>query len=105
MPAVYEAQVVGYLDRRLSLVNSRSSARRMRVTDLRDRYTNGIALLDQLADGDFTAVSPLRQDFIVSHTQLAPFARLLLDHLVEAIDTTPRHLNCCDDPPSDVATA
>jgi hypothetical protein len=78
-------RVVGYLDRLLSRFDGQTPARRVHVADLRDEYTDGIALLDQLAGGDFTAVSPLQQDFIVSHAQVAPFVSVLVDHIVEAL--------------------
>ncbi len=84
--------VVSYVDRLLSLVDTQTVARRMRVADLRDRYTKGIALLDQLAGGDFTAVARLCQGLIVSHTQVAPFASLLFDHIVEAIYARPEDI-------------
>jgi hypothetical protein len=108
-PGAYEADVVTHVDRLLSLFDAQTFTRRMRVADLRDQYTNGILLLDRLAGGDFTAVPRLRQDLILTHTQVAPFACLLFDHIVEAMYAgrcvTPRHVNRCDDPPSGVAMA
>ena len=83
------ADVVSYVDRLLSLFDTQPVARPMRVADLRDQYTNGIALLDQLAGGDFTAVPRLCQGLIVSHSQVAAFASLLFDHIVEAIYAPP----------------
>ncbi len=89
-------------------------ARRMRVVDLRDQYTNGIAMLDQQAGGDFTAVPRLCQDLILSQSQVAPFASLLFEHIIEAMYAAPefagrcgapRHVNRCDDPPSGIAMA
>jgi len=80
------------MDRLLSQFDARTSARRVRVADLRDECANGIALLDQLAGGDFTAVPRLRQGLIVSHAQVTPFASVLFDHLVEAICTPPENL-------------
>ncbi|HME78691.1 MAG TPA: hypothetical protein VKI00_24475 [Mycobacterium sp.] len=84
--------VVSYVDRLLSLVDTQAVVRRMRVADLRDQHTKGIALLDQLAGGDFTAVPRLCQDLIVSHTQVAPFASLLFDHIVNAIYAPPENI-------------
>jgi gluconate 2-dehydrogenase gamma chain len=81
--------VVSYVDRLLSQVDTQAVVRRMRVADLRDQHTNGIALLDQLAGGDFTAVPRLCQDLIVAHTEVAPFAGLLFDHIVNAIYAPP----------------
>jgi hypothetical protein len=108
------ADVVTYMDRLLSLFDAQTFAGRMRVADLRDQYTNGIALLDQLAGGDFTAVPRLCQDLIVSHSRVAPFASLLFGHIIEAIYAAPdyagryvmpRQVNRCDDPPSGIAMA
>jgi hypothetical protein len=94
MPAADEADVVGHLDRLLSTFDANPVARRVRVADLRDHYTNGIALLDELAGGDFTAVAPLRQDLILSHTEAAPFVSLLFDVIVEAIYAVPETSAC-----------
>lgn len=86
---VSAARVVTYVDGLLSRFDPQTIARRVRVADLRDQYTNGIALLDQLAGGDFTAVPRLQQDLIVSHAQVAPFVGVLFDHIVEAIYAPP----------------
>jgi hypothetical protein len=58
---------------------------RQRVTDLRSEYCSGIALLDELAGGDFTAVPPLQQHLILAQGQLAAFAGLVFGHIIEAI--------------------
>jgi hypothetical protein len=92
MPATYEAQVVAYVDGLLSRFDPQTVARRVRVADLRDQYTDGIALLDQLAGGDFTAAPRLQQDLIVSHAQVAPFVSVLFDHIVEAIYAPPEDI-------------
>ena len=84
--------VFAYIDRLLSQFDAQTSARRVRVADLRDQYANGIALLDQLAGGDFTAVPRLCQDLILSHTRVAPFASLLFDHIVDAIYAPPENI-------------
>jgi hypothetical protein len=88
-PESHAVDVVSYVDRLLLLFDTQTVARRMRVADLRDQYIKGITLLDQLAGGDFTAAPRLCQDLIVSHTQVAPFAGLLFDHVVEAIYAPP----------------
>ncbi|MGA8544183.1 MAG: hypothetical protein WB785_02845 [Mycobacterium sp.] len=87
-------QLVTYVDGLLSRFDAQTVARRVRVADLRDQYTNGIALLDELAAGDFAAVPRLRQDLIVSHAQVAPFISLLFDHIVEAIYAPPENIRC-----------
>ena len=87
-----DTKVVAYVDRLLSLFDGQTPARRVRVADLRDQYERGVALLDQLAGGDFTAIPPLQQDLITSHAQVVPFAGLLFDHIVEAIYAPPETL-------------
>jgi hypothetical protein len=87
-----ETKVVAYVDQLLSLFDAQTSARRVRVADLRDQYGKGIALLDELAGGDFTAVPLLQQGLIVSHAQVAPFTSVLFDHIVEAIYAPPEML-------------
>jgi hypothetical protein len=61
---------------------------RQRVTELRRQYCSGIALLDELAGGDFTAVPPLHQQLILAQGQLAAFAGLLFGHIIEAMGHT-----------------
>jgi hypothetical protein len=83
------ARVVSYVDGLLSRFDTQTIARRVRVADLRDQYGKGIALLDELAGGDFTAVPLVQQGLIVSHAQVTPFASVLFDHVVEAIYAPP----------------
>ena len=78
-------RVVSHLDELLSRFNAQTPARRVRVADLRDQYTDGIALLDQLAGGDFTAVSRVQQDLIMSHARAGALVSLLLAHIVETL--------------------
>ena len=89
-----EARVVSDVDEMLSRFDTQTFARRVLVADLRDQFTNGIALLDQLAGGDFTAVSRPRQDLVVCHAQIAPFVSVLFDHIVEAIYAPPENIRC-----------
>ena len=85
-----DALELDYLDRLLSVFDvARTFAGRQRVANLRDQYINGIALLDQQAGGDFTAVPPLRQDLILSQRQAASFASLLFDHIIEGMYAVP----------------
>ncbi len=84
-------RVVRCVDGLLSRFEAQTITRRVRVADLRDQHTDGIALLDQLAEGDFTSVSRLRQGLIVRHTQVAPFVTALFDHVVEAIYAPPEN--------------
>jgi hypothetical protein len=81
------AHAVSYLDRVLSVfrVLHTSGPLHHRVVALRHRYVDGVALLDERAGGDFTAVPPLRQDLILSQCQLESFTDLLCDHIAETI--------------------
>ncbi len=56
-----------------------------RVVALRHQYVDGVALLDERAGGDFTAVPPLWQDLILSQSQLASLTDLLCDHIAETM--------------------
>lgn len=62
-----------------------------RLTDLQGQYTNGIALLDQQAGGDFTTVTKARQDRILSSKQVAPFTSLLFSNTIEAMYAVPEY--------------
>lgn len=64
---------------------------RQRLADLQGQYTAGIALLDQQAGGDFTAVAPLYQDLILSQSQVASFTDLLFGHTIEAMYSNPEY--------------
>jgi hypothetical protein len=110
MPTADDTHVVEYLDRLLASFDVRP----VRVADLRDLYTNGIALLDQLAGGDFAAMPPLQHGLLISHAQAAPFAALLFDDIVEALYAPPgepghrlrpRHVTGSDDTPTSFAMA
>lgn len=56
-----------------------------RVVALRHQYVDGVALLDERAGGDFTAVPPLSQDLILSQRQLTSFTDLLCGHIAETM--------------------
>jgi hypothetical protein len=73
------------------LNRAQTYAWRQRVADLRGQYTNGIALLDQHAGGDFTSVLRVRQTIILSHGQVAPFTNLLFGHTIEAMYANPEY--------------
>jgi hypothetical protein len=85
-------RVVVYVDRLLSVLNVGPGALhavgslRQRVVQLRNQYTGGVALLDQLAGGDFTAVPPLRQQLILARSQLTAFVGMLFGHIIESMD-------------------
>jgi hypothetical protein len=63
----------------------------LRVADLRGKYTNGVALLDQQAGGDFTSVPPARQDIILAVGKVEPFTSLLFGHTIEAMYSVPEY--------------
>jgi len=73
------------------LNRAQTYAWRVRLANLRGSYTNGIALLDQHAGGDFTSVPPVRQDIILDHGQVAPFTSLLFGHTIEAVYSVPEY--------------
>jgi Gluconate 2-dehydrogenase subunit 3 len=62
-----------------------------RIAGYREQYTNGIALLDQQAGGDFTSVSRLRQDLILAHGKAESFTQLLFSHTVQAMYAVPEY--------------
>ena len=62
-----------------------------RITQLRNQYTSGIALLDQLAGGDFTAVKPAKQDLILVQGQATTFTNVLFGHTIEAMYSVPEY--------------
>jgi hypothetical protein len=73
------------------LNRAQTSAWRQRVSALQSQYTNGIALLDQQAGGDFTSVTKQRQDQILSQRQVASFTSLLFGHTIEAMYAVPEY--------------
>lgn len=50
-----------------------------------DQYTSGIAMLDHLAGGDFTALPRLCQELVLAQRQLTPFTDVLFGHIAEAM--------------------
>ncbi|HUO39475.1 MAG TPA: gluconate 2-dehydrogenase subunit 3 family protein [Mycobacterium sp.] len=75
----------------VSLDRAQGYGWQQRIADYREQYTNGIALLDQLAGGDFTKVSKLRQDLILARGEALSFTRLLFGHTVEAMYAVPEY--------------
>jgi hypothetical protein len=86
-----EHRVIIYVDRLLSVLNVAPGglhvvgSLRQRVSELRRQYTGGIALLDQMAGGDFTTATPLRQQLILARSQVANFVGMLFGHMIEAM--------------------
>ena len=62
-----------------------------RIANYRQQYTSGIALLDQLAGGDFTKVFKLRQDLILGHGKALSFTELLFGHTIDAMYSVPEY--------------
>lgn len=62
---------------------------RERIAEYQRQYTDGIALLDQQAGGDFTAVSKLQQDLILAQGHAVTFTQLLVGHAIEAMYAVP----------------
>jgi gluconate 2-dehydrogenase gamma chain len=64
---------------------------RKRLTGWRQQYTQGLATLDKLAGGDFTRVSPARQDEILARSQVSTFVSLLFEHTIEGLYAVPEY--------------
>ena len=64
---------------------------RQRIADYQQQYTNGIALLDKLAGGDFTAVSKAQQDSILAQGQAVSFTVLLFGHTIDGMYAVPEY--------------
>lgn len=79
-----------YMATFVPLNRAQTFAWQKRIADLRAQYANGIALLDQLASGDFTAVLPVRQDFILGG-QAVGFTNVLFAHTIEAMYSAPEY--------------
>jgi hypothetical protein len=73
------------------LDRAQNYAWQQRIADLRTQYTNGIALLDQLAGGDFTTASKSQQDNILAFGQALSFAQLLFGHTIEGMYSVPEY--------------
>jgi hypothetical protein len=80
-----------YMAEFVPLDRAQTYAWQQRIADYREKYTNGIALLDQLAGGDFTTVSRLRQDSILAQGQAVSFTGLLFGHTIEGMYAVPEY--------------
>jgi hypothetical protein len=80
-----------YMAEFVPLDRAQTYAWQQRIADYRQQYTNGIALLDQLAGGDFTCVSRLRQDWILGRGKALSFTQLLFGHTIEAMYSVPEY--------------
>jgi hypothetical protein len=73
------------------LDRAQNFAWQQRITNLRSQYTTGIALLDQLAGGDFASASQTTQDSILSTGQALSFTQLLFGHAIEGMYSVPEY--------------
>ena len=73
------------------LDRAQNYAWQQRIADYRSEYTNGIALLDQLAGGDFTSVSKTKQNSILATGQAVSFTQLLFGHAIEGMYSVPEY--------------
>jgi hypothetical protein len=73
------------------LNRAQTYAWQQRLTQLRNQYASGIALLDQLAGGDFTAIKPAKQDLILVQGQATTFTNILFGHTIEAMYSNPEY--------------
>jgi hypothetical protein len=73
------------------LNRAQTSAWQQRISNLQSQYTTGIALLDQLAGGDFTTVSKAKQDNILAQGQALSFTQLLFGHTIEGMYAVPEY--------------
>jgi Gluconate 2-dehydrogenase subunit 3 len=62
-----------------------------RLAAWQGRYRDGIAQLDVLADGDFTAASLAVQDEILASSAAADFVDLLFSHAIEGMYANPEY--------------
>ncbi|MGH3562383.1 MAG: hypothetical protein ACRDTN_11440, partial [Mycobacterium sp.] len=73
------------------LTRSQTYGWRQRIAGFQQQYTNGIALLDKQAGGDFTTVSKVRQDLILAQGPAVPFTQLLFGHTIDAMYSVPEY--------------
>ncbi len=73
------------------LDRAQNYAWQQRITNLRSQYTTGIALLDQLAGGDFSTASTTKQNSILTTGQAVSFTQLLFGHAIEGMYSVPEY--------------
>jgi hypothetical protein len=64
---------------------------RKRLADWRQQYTEGIALLDRLAGGDFTQAPRADQDELLARPEVSAFLALLFEHTIEGLYSSPEY--------------
>ena len=73
------------------LSRAQTYAWQQRIADYRSQYTNGIALLDQLAGGDFTTASKTQQNKILATGQAVSFTQQLFSNAIEGMYSVPEY--------------
>jgi hypothetical protein len=73
------------------LDRAQTFAWQQRIAGYRQQYTDGIALLDKEAGGDFTSVAKVRQDLILGHGKALSFTTLLFGHTIQAMYAVPEY--------------
>jgi hypothetical protein len=64
---------------------------RKRLEGWQKQYKDGIATLDRLAGGDFTAAAPQEQDKILAGQEASTFTSLLFEHTIEGLYANPEY--------------
>lgn len=82
---------VDFMANFVPLDRAQNYAWQQRIANLRSQYTTGIALLDQLAGGDFTAESKSQQNNILATGQAVSFTQVLFGHAIEGMYSVPEY--------------
>ena len=64
---------------------------RKRLAAWQERYTKGIAALDELAGGDFTKATGPTQDRVLATPSVSEFMSLLFEHTIEGLYSAPEY--------------
>ncbi|MFZ0718151.1 gluconate 2-dehydrogenase subunit 3 family protein [Mycobacterium sp.] len=82
---------VDFMANFVPLDRAQNYAWQQRIANLRSQYTAGIALLDQLAGGDFTTESKSKQNNILATGQAVSFTQVLFGHAIEGMYSVPEY--------------
>jgi Gluconate 2-dehydrogenase subunit 3 len=82
---------VDFMANFVPLDRAQNYAWQQRIANLRSQYTTGIALLDQLAGGDFTTESKSKQNSILATGQAVSFTQVLFGHAIEGMYSVPEY--------------
>ena len=64
---------------------------RKRLAGWRAQYARGVAALDALAGGDFSAAAPGHQDAVLARHEASAFTSLLFEHTIEGLYSVPEY--------------